>query len=212
MNLKGTVSTRRQIEIKSSSIASFRTLKSLQTLRVLSQTTEAEILKTYDSTVGDAHEIHRVVPNVVIILHPLVAVRAARHKASDTGTIIIIRWKSEDLETLRSHLGTRIGIAIGGSSCPLVVGSIRVIASNLHHTTFGDGLLVPRNLHGSHHRLTGEAESTRRTMIENIPLTVDLLQRAVCIVACVGGDQLRAVFTKHHTTGVYQHATRAPRA
>ena len=100
MDLESTVSAWRQIEKKSRSIACFRTLESLQTLSVLSQSTKAEVLKTNDSTVGNASKIHRVVPDVVIILHPLVAVRAARHKTSVASRVILIRWQAEDLEAL----------------------------------------------------------------------------------------------------------------
>ena len=44
-------------------------------------------------------------------------------------------------------------------------------------------------------------------MIEHIPLTVDLLNGAVSVVAEIGGDKLRAILTYNDTTGVYQHTT-----
>ena len=176
VNLKGPIPTRCQIQAEHRAIASLRSLESLQALCALSQTTKAEILKTYDSTVGDTRQIHRVIPDVVVILHPLVAVRTTCHIAGNTRRVILIGRKSEDLEALRGHFGTSIGHSIGGFGRPLVIFRVGIIARDLHHTTISHLLLIPCDLHRSHHGLTGKAEATRRTMVKHIPLAIDLLQ------------------------------------
>ena len=211
MDLESTVSAWRQIEINPRSIAIFRTFEGLQALGVLSQSAKAEVLETHDSTVGNASQIHRVVPYIMVVLHPLVAVRATRHKTSVASRVILIRRQAEDLEALGSHFGTGIDHSIGRFGRPFVVSSIGVIARNPDYATLGNGFLVPCNLHRGDHWLAGEAKATRRTMIEHIPLAVDLLERAVGVVGGIGGNQVRAILTRHHATGVYQHTTRAPR-
>ena len=100
VNLKGTVSARRQVQVQHRAVAGLRTLESLHTLCVLSQTTETKVLKTYDTAIGDAGQIHRVVPHVEVVLHPFVAVRTTRHEAGNTGRIVLVGWETENLETL----------------------------------------------------------------------------------------------------------------
>ena len=47
-------------------------------------------------------------------------------------------------------------------------------------------------------------------MVEDIPLTIDLLQRAVGVVGSIGGYQLRAVLVQDDTTRVDEHTTSTP--
>jgi len=112
---------------------------------------------------------------------------------------------------LTRHLGTGVFVAVGSLRRPHIILREGVVTGNLHHTALGHRLLVPSDLHRSYHRLTGVAETTWRTVIEHVPLTVDFLQRTVGVVTEIGGDKLRAVFVEHHTARVNEHTTRAPR-
>ena len=124
----------------------------------------------------------------------------------------MIRWQTENLEALASHLGTRVFVAVACLGRPYIILNVGVVASDGHLTALCNGLLVPCNLHGSHHRLTGVAEAAWRTMIEDIPLTVYLLQRTVSVVAEVRRDEFRAVLVEHDAARVNQHTSRAPRS
>ena len=209
VNLKGTLTTRCQVKIKLGIVSLLDTCESLHALGILSQATETEILKTNDSTVLNASQIHGVFPYVMIVLHPVVAVRTI-HEAGIACTIIFIRWQTENLEALAGYLCTSIGIAIRSCSHPLVVLCIGIIAGNGHLTTFSHRFLVPCNLYWSDHCLTGIAETTGRTMIEDVPLTIDLLQRTMGVVSSIGGYQLRAVLVQDNTTRVDKHTTCTP--
>ena len=212
VNLEGTVSARRQVQVQHRAVASLRTLESLHALRVLSQTAETEVLKTYDTAIGDAGQIHRVVPYVEVVLHPFVAVRTARHEAGNTGRIVLVGRETENLETLRGHLGTGIFVAVSGFCRPCVILRIGVVGRNLHHAALCYGFLVPRNLHGSNHCLTGKSKAAWRTVVEHIPLAVDFLYRTVGVMSGIGGDEFRTVLVQHHTARIHQHTTSAPRA
>ena len=179
-----------QVEVQHRTVAFLNTIKSLQALGGLSQTAEAKVLKAHDTTVGDSGEIHRVVPDVMVVLHPLVTVGAARHETGITGRVVLIGRQTEDLETLRGDFCACIFVAVGSLGRPFIVFGIGVITRNLHHAALCHRLLVPGNLYRSHHGLTGKAEATWGTVVEHIPLTIDLLNRTMGVVACIGGDEL----------------------
>ena len=150
-------------------------------------------------------------PYIVVVLHPLVRA-GARHVAGDACAVVLIGRQAEDLEALAGDLGATVLVAVGSTGCPLACGSKGVVGGDAHLSALGHGLLVPLDLHGCHHGLAGIAEAARRTMVENIPLTVDLLQRAVGVVGCVGGGNLRAVLVEHHTAAIDEHTAGTPGA
>ena len=175
MNLKGTLTTSCQVDIQLDTVTLLNTFEGLHALGILSQTAKAKVLEADDAAILNAGKIHGVVPYVVVVLHPVIAVRTI-HKAGITSTIEIIWWQTENLETFTGHLSTSILVTIGSFGCPHIILGIRVVSRNLHHPTLGNRFLVPRNLHGSNHCLTGIAEATGRTVVEDIPLTIDFLQ------------------------------------
>ena len=111
----------------------------------------------------------------MVVLHPLVAIGTASHEAGQTSRVVLIGRQTEDLKTLGGDFCTCIFVAISGFGRPLIILGIGVVTRNLHHAALGYRLLVPGNLYRSHHGLTGKAEATRWTVIEHIPLTIDLL-------------------------------------
>ena len=95
---------------------------------------------------------------------------------------------------------------VGSFGCPLVVLGVGVVGGYAHHAALCHGLLVPLNLDGGYHCLTGKTEAAWRTMVEDIPLTVDFLDGTVGIVGGIHTYELCAVFIWHNATGVNQHA------
>ena len=71
-NGEGTVSARSEAQIELCAIAFACGGESLHALAVLLQSSKAEILESHHTTVGDASQIHAVVPHIVVILHPVV--------------------------------------------------------------------------------------------------------------------------------------------
>ena len=175
MNLKGALATGCQVDIQLDIITLLYTFKGLYALGVLSQATKAKVLETDDAAILNAGQVHGVVPDVVVVLHPVVAVRTI-HKAGITSTVVIIWLQTENLEALAGHLCTSILVAIGSFRSPYIILGIRVVSCNLHHTALGNRFFVPCNLDGSDHCLTGIAKATGRTVVEDIPLTIDFLQ------------------------------------
>ena len=104
------------------------------------------------------------------------------------------------MESLTCHLGTSILHTVGSLGCPLVVLGVGVVGSDAHHATLCHWFLVPLNLDGGYHCLTGKTETTGRTMIEDIPLTVDLLDRTVGVVGGIHTNKMCTVFIGHYTT------------
>ena len=205
---EGAVSARREQQVELGAVAGRRSLEGFHALGVLVESAEAEVLEADDALVGDAGEIHVVVPHVVVVLQPVVA----RHVAGNAGGVVAVGGQAEDLEALAGDLGSRVAGAVGGGSRPLVIGSKGVVGDDAELAALGDALLVPRDLHRGHHRLTCIAEAARGTVVEDVPLAVDLLQRTVRVVCRVGGDELRAVLVGHHAARVDEHAARAPGA
>ena len=101
-------------------------------------------------------------------------------------------------------------VTIGGLGTPFVVGGVWVIAHDAYLTALGYGFLVPLYLHGGYHGLTGIAETTGGTMVEDVPLTVDFLQRTVGIVPPVGGSESTAVLVEDYAAAIYEHTARTP--
>ena len=211
MYLESTVSAVCQVHIDIGVVTLLGTLESFHAFCVFAQTTETKVLETDNATVGDASQVHRVVPNIMVILHPLVAIRATIHETSDTSRIVIIRWQTKDVEALTRHFSTRVFIAICSLGSPFVVLHEWVVAGDAHLTTLGNRFLVPGNLHRSNHWLTGIAEATWWTMVEHVPLTIDFLQGAVSVMSCVGGDEFRTVCIWNYTTRINEHTARTPR-
>ena len=71
-NGEGTVSAWSEAQIELCAIAFACGGKSLHALAVLLQSAKAEILESHHTTVGDASQIHAVVPHIVVVLHPVV--------------------------------------------------------------------------------------------------------------------------------------------
>ena len=172
MNLECSLTTRNEVDVQLSAITLLSASKSLDTLSVFIHTTKTEVFETNDALVGDTCKIHAVVPYIIVVLHPLVT----SHEASNTCRIIVVWWQTEDLETFTCYLSTCILSTIAGLSCPLVVLSVWIVSCDLYNTTISNRLLVPCNLHWSNHCLTSISKATWWTMIEYIPLTIDLLQ------------------------------------
>ena len=169
-------------------IVFIETLESLYTLRVLCQTFEAEVLEADDRATLKSCEVHGVVPYVVVVLHIVVGIRTV-HIACYAGRVVAVARQTENLEALTGNLCTCIFVAVRGFCRPLIILCKRVIAYYAYFTTLGNRLLVPLNLYRSHHSLAGIAKATWWTVIENIPLTINLLNRTVSVVSCIGGDK-----------------------
>ena len=165
------------------------TLESLYTLRVLCQTFEAEVLEADDRTALQSCEVHGVVPYVVVVLHVVVGIRTV-HIACYAGRVVAVARQTENLEALAGNLGTSIFVAVRSFCRPLIILCKRIISYNAYLTAIGNRLLVPLNLYRSHHSLTGIAETTWWTMIEYIPLTINLLNGTVSVVSSIGGDEV----------------------
>ena len=176
MNLKGSMFSWSQMKVQCCTITLLNAFEGFQSIGVLCQSTESEVLKAHYTLVGNTCQIHRVVPNVKVILHPLIAIGSTRHDTGNTGRVILIRWQTIHLETFTGHLSTCILHTISSLRSPNVVLCVRIVTCNAYLTTLANGFLVPSNLYGSHHSLTGIAEATGRTMVEHIPLTIDQLQ------------------------------------
>ena len=176
----------RKPEVELGAVTFLSTGESLHALHVFGNSAETEVLEADDTAVGDAYQIHVVVPVIPGVLHPVVA----RHVAGVSGRIISVWIESENLEALAGYLSTRIFVAVAGFGRPFIVLGKRVIAYDAHLSTLSHGLLVPFYLDWGHHRLTGIAEATGRTVIEHIPLAVDFLQRTVGVVGGIGSDKL----------------------
>ena len=175
-NLKSTTSTGCQVHSEFRTITHLCALEGLHALGVLSQTAKAEVLEADDTTIGDTCEIHGVVPYIVVVLHPIVTVGTAIHEAGITCGVVGIGRQTEDLEALAGYLSTGIFIPIAGLGCPHIILYIRIITRNGYLTTLSHRFLIPCDLHRGYHGLTGITEATWRTVIEDVPLTVDLLQ------------------------------------
>ena len=195
------------IEVDGCVVALLCSFECCKTLGSLSQTLEAEILETYYTLVADVGEIHVIVPPVPAILHPLIV----GHVASIACRIVFIWVETIDAESLGSYFCACVFISVSSLSCPYFIFGKWVITSDHNLATVGYRCFVPFNLDRSHHSLTSIAEAARRTMIEHIPLTIDLLNRAVCVVGCIGSDESLAIRRSHHATRVNEHATRTPR-
>ena len=203
MDAEGAMTSGSETEVECRAIAFGGASECLHAFGVLGQTSEAEILESHHPFVGDAGKVHAVVPVVVIILHPVVT----RHVASQTGRIVLIRRKTEDLEALRGDLGARIASAVGSRCRPLIVLDKGVVSHDAHHSTVGHRFLVADDFHGCHHGLAGIAKPAWRTMVEHIPLTIDFLQRTMGVVCRIGSGEVRAILIGYHTARVDQHAT-----
>ena len=179
MHLEGLFDSRFEVQHEAGIVASLGALESKYALSILGQTTEAEVLEADDALVGDAGKVHAVVPDVEVILHPVLVGEVA----SDAGRIILIRIETENLEALGSDLSTRITVAVAGLGNPSLLRSVRIVARDADLTTIGHFLLVPLNLDRSHHWLTGITEAAWWAVIEDIPLAIDELQRTVGIVS-----------------------------
>ena len=205
-NGEGTVPAWSEAQIELCAIAFACGGKSLHTLAVLLQSAKAEILESHHTTVGDASQIHAVVPHIVVVLHPVVA----SHVTGNSSRVIGIGGKTEYLESLAGNLGTGIACAVCGRSRPFVALGIGVVSYNGYFSAVGHRFLVPSNLDGSHHSLACIAKTAGRTVVENIPLAVDFLQRTVGVMGCIGSGEPCAVCVGHHATRVYQYTTRTP--
>ena len=76
---------------------------------------------------------------------------------------------------------------------------IWIVSADHDLTAFSNRSLVPFDGHRSHHRLTGETESSRRTVVECIPLSVDLLDTSMGVVGCISSYEGRSVFIEDDT-------------
>ena len=124
-----------------------------------------------------------VVPNVPsILLKPYV-----RQVAGDTGGIVLVRIKPEDVETFRRDFCPFVLIALLVLGCPNAVLGIGVVSPDGDFAPFGHRLLIPLHLNRGNHGLTRKTESARRTVIEHVPLSVDLFDTPVGIMPGVGG-------------------------
>ena len=101
-----------QVHIDIGVVTLLGSLESFHTFCILAQTTETKVLETDNATIGDTSQVHRVVPNIMVVLHPLIAIRATIHETSDTSRIVIIRWQTKDVEAFTRHFSTRVFIAI----------------------------------------------------------------------------------------------------
>ena len=147
----------------------------------------------------------------MVVLQPFVRA-GARHVAGDACAVILIRGQAEDLEALAGDLCTTIFVAIGSLSCPYIVLSEGIVGGDANLSALGHGLLVPLNLDGRHHCLTSVGIAARWTMVEDIPLAVDFLQRAVGVMGRIRGHNLRTILIEHHATAIDKNATGTPGA
>ena len=196
MNLKCTLAAGGQVQVKAGIVAFLCSLKGFYAFRVLCQAAKAEVLEAYDTSILNTGEVHRVVPHVVVVLHPVVGTRAI-DEAGISSAIILIGGQAEYLEAFAGHLGSCVFVAITCFCCPYIILSVGIIAGDSHPSAFGNGLLIAGDLHGSHHRLAGIAETAWRTMVEDIPLAVNFLQGTVSVVAEVSRDEFRAILVEH---------------
>ena len=115
------------------------------------------------------------------------------------------------MESLTRHLGARVFHTIGSLGSPLIVFGVWVVGSDAHHATLCHRFLVPLYLDGGYHCLTRKTESARRTMIEDIPLAVDFLYRAMGVVPRIHAHKMCAVLVGDDAARIYQYTTRTPR-
>ena len=87
------------------------------------------------------------------------------------------------MEAFRGDLRSRVFVAIGGLCGPSVARSGRVVSVDSDLTAFSNRLFVPFYGDRGYHRLAGETEASRGTVIEHVPLAVYLQQAAVGVVA-----------------------------
>ena len=104
------------------------------------------------------------------------------------------------MESLTCHLGTSILHTVGSLGCPLVVLCVWVVGGDAHLSALSYRFLVPLYLDRGYHCLTCKTKTTGRTMIEDIPLTVDLLDRAVGVVGGIHTNKMRSVLIRNDTT------------
>ena len=179
----------------------------LQSLLCLLESAETEVLVSDDIAVGDGNG-HAVVPDVPGVL----LARDVRQVAGVSCRIVLIGVKSEYLEAFGGHLGAGVGVTVRCRRFPDAVLGIGVVSAYDNLAAFGNRGLVPLYGHGSHHCLPCESESAGRTVVEHIPLVVDLLEAAVGVVGAVGGRQRGTVLIGHHAPRVYQHSAAPPGA
>ena len=143
----------------------------------------------------------------MVVLHPVLVA----HIAGIARGIIAVGRQAVDLEAFARDLRAGVGLSVGGRGHPLLILCIGVVGRDADLSAVGDLLLVPLDPDRRHHRLAGVAEAARRTVVEHVPLAVDLLQRAVRVVGGIGGHQVLAVLVGHHAARVHEHAAGAPR-
>ena len=104
------------------------------------------------------------------------------------------------MESLTRHLGTCIFHTIRSIGCPLVVLCVGVVGSDTYHATLSYSFLVPLYLDRGYHCLTGKTKTTWRTMVEDIPLTIYLLNGSVGVVGGIHTNKMRSVLIRNDTT------------
>ena len=104
------------------------------------------------------------------------------------------------MEPLTCYLSSGIRHTVRGISYPLVSFTVCVICNDAHLSPFSHRLFVPFYLHGSHHGLAGVAKATWRTVVENVPLSIYLLQGTMCIMPSICADKVCAIFIGDNTT------------
>ena len=123
-----------------------------------------------------------VVPNVPsILLKPYV-----RQVAGDTGGIVLVRVKPEDVETFRRDFRPFVFVALFVLGRPYVVLGIGILSPDGELAPFSYRLFIPFHLNRGNHGLTRKTEPARRTVIEHVPLSVALFDTPVGIMSGVG--------------------------
>ena len=71
VDLEGAAAARGQEEVEAGAVAPVGAGKGLDTLSVLGQAAEAEVLEADDAAVGETGEVHIVVPDIMVVLDPV---------------------------------------------------------------------------------------------------------------------------------------------
>ena len=95
MYAKRAVSAWGQPQIECGVISLLGTRKGFYSFGIFMQTFKTEILEADDAPIGHSCQVHTVIPDIKIILHPFVTIQIA----CNTRRIVSVGWKAEYLES-----------------------------------------------------------------------------------------------------------------
>lgn len=115
------------------------------------------------------------------------------------------------MESFGSDFSAAVLMSLAVGHGAAAFGRKGIVTGNHHLAAFRHGTFVADHFHGSYHGLAGETETARRTVVEHVPLSVDLFHTAVSVVSGIGGDDTGTVAVEFGSAGVDQHTAALPR-